>query len=486
METTRLHAQLVKRLANAGLTDYGAQFVASALSPADGSALKMPDERTCPSVVQRFIEEATVSAPSTGSWDCLIIKPPSDSIAAIIATKDAVTSPEEFNVAPAGSVTLQVLYNTNYTSLGVSASVVAGTIPDFASAVVLASELLFSQWRLGASSLTVTNTSSSLSDGGTVYASQYSRALPPTFGTFINGATAGPSSNQMLMTPCWAIDLPMSSSEMSKLAARGLYTTKAKHGAYVPCLPSGDDHPFVVPPSANLPFAREYAGGGTWGGGILAVNQALAESQGIEGTLRFLNGTTGSNGFVPWSVGNQASTTYGAPNSFFTSGVDTSVAWGVTLFEGLPADGTLSVKAVSTLEYIPLDVSPGRSFLTPAPMYDERAMAMLARLAAEQAHAYPAKDNFLGGLMSLIGRAASTLAGPVLSLFQNPGVRSAVSTVAQDTLKSVGSSAAAAAENALKRQVDKGKSQDSKERILKAERELAAAKAAIRGAERTV
>jgi hypothetical protein len=441
MDSTRLHSQLVKRLESSGISEHGSQFIAGALSPAEGSAVKMPDERTCPTVVQRFVQQETYTTPvPDASWDCLVLKPPSDAIAAIVVRKPSSTD-TPFNLMPSGGTSVDILFNTGYTAFPSASAVVAGTVPSWASTVVLSNELLFSQWRLGASSLTVTNTSSSLVDGGTVYAGQYQRELPYHMGTFYNDAIGGPGADSILTSPTWGVDIPMSGSEMSKLATRELYMAKAKEGVYIPCLPSGDDHPFVVAPSANFGLARNYAGGGTWGADMICVNQKVADSQSVLGTLRFIGGPDTTNGYVPWSYGNQATVDWGFPNTFLTSSLDTSVSWGVALFEGLPAEATLSVKGVTSIEYVPLSMSPGRSFLTPAPKYDAKAMAMLSELASQQAHAYPARDNFLGMLLPLIGRAAMAIARPIAGFLGHTGVKAA----ATEALTAGAKSAAAAA-----------------------------------------
>ncbi len=390
MQDSTYTAQVEAKLKALTLSPEGARWVMKALDPVRGGPQKIPDAVQVASLCPEYKSTLVINAPSgigTSNWDCLILLPPSDTVAAYYATNitgiDFSTSVASFN----GVLNVSTPAVTSSTLTGAAVSTGGGIWTNgVVSYRVAASPELPAMWRTSARSATVYATGSDLYNQGTVYAGQY--AVQP----YSLGAQAEANSGTSdVVYNLDGICVPLKEADMATMTPN-FYTTSAKEGVYTVHRMTGPAQRFVT---ATSP-ARWRSGDG------LNIVHSLVDPTNINSFAthipRFMQDDFSLvSPVVPPTAGRACSST-----SF-----DYNTTWGVIIFRGLHPSMSLTLKTVVGLELVPTPAAPSRQFISPPAKYDPQAMTAYYALANELPSCMASKHNFLGTILPAISAVAS-------------------------------------------------------------------------------
>lgn len=445
-----------------------------ALHPANPKIgrVAVPSGTTTSSTTAEIIKEYTVVAPSFFpgvSWDCLIVQPPSDTVAAVIFVKPSSRERWMFSAnsganfwqpgTAAGNgdlATVMFIGDSSTLFLGDTYTVQASfnALPGGIGTPVVRSLADYAvprmqdaarpaKWRTVSSSLTVYPVSSTVFDGGTITAgtfpvvTSYDESVAFTFHpapriTEPSGA-ATPYTPGALQ-PVYAnavMEVPLYTSEMLAVN-KGCYVAPAREGVYVPTRLGEVD--FVQPgchdtilegvyatpaPATGLPIngAVQTYGDPRW---YKSGRYNTSTSHVMTDIVMRVPGSFSTPTSPDQVSDQQISVIYSSmittstlvPLTFRQAGASTGISdqeVTVISLNGLPAQAAYTIKFVSVIERVPTPDSPSFPYIEPAPEFDPAALALYKELKYRMPQGYPASANAWGTILALIAKAAKVI-----------------------------------------------------------------------------
>lgn len=368
-----------------------AAWVMKALDPVRGGPEKIPDANQVSTLNPEYKTSMVINAPpgvGTSNWDALIIVPPSDTVAAFIATNvtgiDFGTTVASVNTYLANT-TVNMSADNQIRAGGFNTVTGAAVVPgNFRSAYSSEQPVA---WRTAARSMTCYSTGSDLYNQGTIYAGTYARRTIPNLAQALD--TGGPIQHVVVNTA--AVSLPLRESDMAAMTP-GFYASPAREGVYVVSRLTGP--------------AQEFSHA-----------QVPTQWRAVDGMVEYVNitDTTNANsltGMYPrFLQDNFVTMSPSVPPSSGTGCVSTSFddrcTWTVIIARALHPSQSLTLKSFVTLEIIPAAMAPSRQFVSPPAKYEPTALAAYYAIASEMPYAMPGKYNFLGAILPAISAVAS-------------------------------------------------------------------------------
>lgn len=434
-------SQLINDLTGRGISKDGATWLARAFHPpADElGPTFVPDETYRPCVPMVTRPTLTVSAPAgiepDASWDLCILALPGDGTGFAVCSAPAGY---DFATGALADATVQIVHSLPQVPVS---SVVWGSTLSTGSTVGYwcgAFETEHIAFRKTFASVTAYMTASSLYDGGTVTSAQV--AVPWTESGLISYPNQHGSTGRYPMSGTTTGFLPLTEAEITTQVP-GCRVAPAKEGVYLPLRLLGPTQPYVAQrplkgelvcssalPAAPAAFWRPAPASG------IGLNPA---SSATVPTVPILYSSVGADGVdlqVPWfnhAFGSVTNLTQGVLTEHNETGFD-RFATGVTIFRGLHAAATITVKGYFGYQLVPRETSPLRSLVVIPPPADEVALRMYYSVVQRMPIAYPARDNGLGmllpKLMSVV-RYVAPYVVPVLKDLAKKGVDAAAKAV---------------------------------------------------------
>jgi len=382
-------SQLEAKLRALTLSPAAAHWVSKALHPVSGATVQMPDAVQVSALVPEYKTNTVVSAPpglGAGlNWDCCIVLPPSDRIAAYV-----VTGAAGIDFRNTVGMTNQTIVHTGlYTT---TTGYLGGPVVDVATGNWLAAAHLEqarsvedpAMWRTVCRSGTVYATGSDLYNQGTIYAGQYARAVFPQSA----GVAVNPGAGNYVAYNVDHVELPLNEVDMAVMTP-SLYTAPAKDGVYTVHRLTGPSQEFV---------RKRSSASYEWPGGALQVLNCTRPTRYGCDTLHLLRFLEDSGHIVSPII---------PENVEGSSGFDACTTWGVIIVRGLHPQMSLTLKTVTGLEIVPGVTAPSRQFVKPPCKYEPTAIAAYYAIASEVADCMAAKHNFLGSLLPILSSVAS-------------------------------------------------------------------------------
>jgi len=386
---TAYTSQLESKLRSLTLSPSAAHWVAKALHPVAGATVQMPDAVQVSTLVPEYKTNTVIGAPpglGAGlNWDCCIVLPPSDRVAAYISS-----GASGIDFRSTVGLQSQTITHTGY-SLS-TGGLMSGPLYEnttgiwggFAHVEQAQSTEDPAVWRTVNRSGTVYATGSDLYNQGTVYAAQYARPVfPQPLGVAVN-----PGAGNYAVYNVDHVELPLSEVDMAVMTP-SLYTAPARDGVYTVHRLTGPAQEFV---------AKRASSGYEWPGGTQTMINYTRPTRSSSDTLtlvRFLQnfGQTVSP-IIPESLEG-------------SSGFDSRTSWGVVIVRGMHPQMSLTLKTVCGLEIVPGVSAPSRQFVKPPCKYEPTAIAAYYAIASEVSDCMAAKHNFLGTLLPILSQVAS-------------------------------------------------------------------------------
>jgi len=402
-------AVLASRLEKAGLTAASSEWLLKALSPASPncSGCMIPDSSCDAAATPESVVSFTINPLNAGTWDCLIIKPPTYPLLAI------------FVVAPAGfdftgdwggtGVGVGVLSTEPSTAavpqpLAAQFHSVGTTVISPLVTKALQPSTMPQKWRATARSSTEYLVASDLNNQGTVTSGQYpSRiaAYRPWVSFF---GTPNTNSTNYSME---SLQIPLNEADMTTLNPK-VRVAPAKQGVYQPIYNAGPTFEWAAPRplpgmGTDSVFGDTPLGGSgvIWfpsTGGVAPAGQPNPlVPTGLPVLLAPMD-TSAGFALDHWLQATVAVGTIGNPYSAGTSNEMT----GVSLYRGLSATASITLKMVLGVEIVPSVVSPIRPFVKTSIGDDPRAIQLYYELVRDLPQSYPASANFLNFVLSAV------------------------------------------------------------------------------------
>jgi hypothetical protein len=413
------YANLKQRLETAGVGGTSAEWLLKALSPAtpNGQGCQIPDMNAVSVATPEFVVSQTVSAPGAASWDCLVIKPPTYPLVAVVVAAPTGFAYDTTRWDSAGNVITIIQTENPLTAvtdtMNVSPVVSGAAVGAQSTATTLLPTTQPQRWRTAARSMTEYLVASDLNNQGTVTSGLYPARRMPMPGV-VWGLVPTALAYELNM-----LEVPLNEANMTNMNPK-VRVAPAKQGCYQPQYSAGPT--FEWAQAGAVPSLMSDWNSATNGKyyftlcpGFSATVQQLVGA-GLPGATVFSD-PAASTGQTTWMT-----TAFGSPllaSNPYTWGYDNMMT-GISIYRGLSASASITLKSVVSLEIIPGPESPIRQFAKPAIAHDIRALQLYAELVADLPHSYPATANFLGAVLS----AASALLPKVM-----PHVLSGVSSV---------------------------------------------------------
>lgn len=428
------------KLGKYGLSEAGKQWVSKALHPAFSkyAGVGVPDSCIQPTARPEYIREAVFGPPGdveATAWDMLVLMPPSNTIAAYVIRGPAGT---DFTVPWVTSgVTVSVVYwdALEQVQYQVYQYWVARYGTDLPGLEIMEGQTMASAharsspvaWRQTYRSCTAYLTASALSNGGTVTAGNY-----PAFGrvspmlSMLGDVDLGPPGTVIQTSYAAAatdITVPLTESAMS-VSNPKVFVGPAREGLYLPVSLEGPDVPWARPAIGYAMLHRNAVGQGT--GVVWGTSDRATE--GFRGNFIRWIANTSTFGVVGYGLHDPS----GLPlTGAISDGFDGGMV-GVQLWRNLaagPQGASVTFKFIVGHEVAVTPDSPIVTFVKPAPEMDLRALEAYFAIVQSMPQGYPASANSWGSILTMAGRALSTLF---------PGVASAVSSVARSVADGLG------------------------------------------------
>jgi hypothetical protein len=374
------------------LSQPAAAWVSKALHPVVGAPCQIPDAVQVSSLVPEYKTNTVVDAPSTlpvnTNWDCLMVFPPSDTIAAYVVTG---ASGIDFATTLGLSQRVITQSGTGFAGaaglLGVAFNRTTGANAGAGSYRAAAAVEHPAMWRHSARSATVYATGSDLYNQGTVYAAQYARQAEPAA---VGASLIIAGVPEYVAVNVDTVNLPLRESDMSVMTPN-MYTAAAREGVYTVHRLTGPAQEFTRPrcPTQWLDPSET------------AVNFAAYDPTSRTGTTQHVVRFEQDDAEFVSPILPPAS------EAWFSSGFDNHTSWGVVIFRGLHPLMSLTLKTVCNLEIVPDNSAPSRQFVRQACKYEPTAMAAYYAIASEAPNCMAAKHNFLGTLLPILSSVAS-------------------------------------------------------------------------------
>lgn len=443
-----LQTQIQNILSHTGITRDGRDWLVKALHPASpvDRLLGVPDGAVRMSTVPELLREVTVVAPGTVSWDCLVVTLNSDTVGALIFTRNTSTGYWQFWDAAnpfAGtndctsftSLKTGVYNNTGPTSggsvVGVPYTIATGVRnANFYAAGVddcyTADQP--SGWRTSAASTTVYMTASALYNGGTVTAGNfdaYQGVSEEAFSLLNAGGDTAVVSGRIYACAARAdFQIPMETSEMLALNP-GCFVGPASEGVYLPS--SSRNFDLAVSRPRNVLAQGLFTAGSTyWWTNVASTvgmyvndplrTSALARSWGgvrmVDSVYRkhdsIKTGELPERSTLSSFHSRALSDANFSGDASFVGGLSTGVDsrhTGIMLFTGLSPNASLTVKTVNVQELVPSQGAVSAEYLRSAPERDRVALDLYFETRARLPQAFPASYNSLGTILAAVKAA---------------------------------------------------------------------------------
>jgi len=396
--------QVIKdKLTASGLTVSASDWIIKALSPATptGKGCLIPDSSCAPVAVPEYVYSETIPAYGSGSWDLLLITPPT-----YPTLMYAVAAAAGFDYA---NTVWQPGTNCTIYTVNTEASTSALLVPNLMNALIWGSSSITPgtaytiepstqplMWRRAYSSLTAYLVASDLNNQGTITSGQYpGRVSKASVGQYVSSAPG-----LGIFHAYDLLEIPLNEVNMTAMNPK-VRVAPAKQGVYQPAYNKGPTFEWAAP--AGMPaLVMSLAGAFSSVPGIQAGGPTGAAAL---GSLVAPNDPTSSviqSGWLTALANTQANTVY-------SYGTDNTMT-GVSLWRGLSNGASVTCKVVVGLEIQAGPQSPIRQFNVPAADYEPRALQVYYDLVHDMPHTYPASSNFLNMVLS----AASALLPSVL------------------------------------------------------------------------
>jgi hypothetical protein len=386
---TAYTSQLESKLRALTLSPSAAHWVAKALHPVAGATVQMPDAVQVSTLVPEYKTNTVIGAPpglGAGlNWDCCIILPPSDRVAAYISS--GASGIDFRNTVGLQSQTIVHTGRSQTTSGLITGPIVTNATGVWGGLVSLEQAQSTEDpavWRTVNRSGTVYATGSDLYNQGTVYAAQYARPVfPQPLGVAVN-----PGAGNFVAYNVDHVELPLNEVDMAVMTPN-LYTAPARDGVYTVHRLTGPAQEFVPKRSSN---AYE------WPGGTQTVLNTTRPTRYASDTLTLIRFLQNFGQVVSPII---------PENLEGSSGFDGRTSWGVIIVRGMHPQMSLTLKTVCGLEIVPGVTAPSRQFVKPPCKFEPTAIAAYYAIASEVSDCMAAKHNFLGTLLPILSQVAS-------------------------------------------------------------------------------
>lgn len=411
---------LKDRLEKSGLTGNAAEWLLKAINPATpgASGILIPDASCDPVATPETVVSVTIPPFGGSNWDCLILKPPTYPLLAIVVTGPAGA---DFTNTWAGFTVTVV-----QTEPGTSSHDVVGQYQNYvmgaahSGSVQIASlspSTYPAKWRATARSATEYLVASDLYNQGTVTSGQYPPRIKQ-YKPWVVYGTPPDAYNYSFET----LQVPLNEADMTVLNPK-VRVAPAKQGVYQPIYNGG--------PTFQWATARELAASGTdvafgtgTGSGVLfypaSSQQTNPQAPAATPTLIAPLDTTNDLALESWMYGAQINWP-AAANNPYSWGTSNELC-GVSIYRGLSNNASITLKMVLAMEIVPTPTSPIRQFVKTAADCEPRAIQLYYDLIRDLPQSYPSSSNFLGAVLT----AARTLLPQLLPHI--PGAIDAVSS----------------------------------------------------------
>ncbi len=398
--------QVKARLEKAGVEGQAAEWLIKALNPATpgSSGTLIPDAACDPVATPEFVVSTTVNAPAGASWDCMIIKPPTFPLLAII-----VTGPVGTNFAASWTgLTVQVMQTEPATSAVLFATAaqqyIMGAVnstPVTVNAMTPSSFPL--RWRATSRSSTEYLVASDLNNQGTVTSGAYPTRLRPYRPWVVFAGVAPLSYNYKAML------MPLNESDMTTMNPK-VRVAPAKTGVYQPIYNAGPTFEWATA-DAQPPLGHDSNYGGVAGSHLLYMPSSLGSqpdtiAPAVVATIVAPQDTTTDFAIDGWATA--LVTAPVVPANPYTYGTSNELC-GVSIYRGLSASAAITIKVVLGLELVPMPTSPIRQFTKTSTTNDPRAIQLYYELVRDMPQSYPAASNFFSTIVSGISRLLPTV-----------------------------------------------------------------------------
>lgn len=397
--------KLERQIKSLGVSPQGERFLLKALyPPGNGTQVAIPDQTWHPTMRFDGRPSTSITGPPAlidgDSWDCMIIAPPGDALAAVIVTGQ---SPVDFSIASAVANTfVKALHNVPTTAASgnrtyhCTTRTAAGALTAF-TGVATSNPIGVDGFRSTYRGLTVHNTSSALYNGGTLYAAQV--MVPSVPSDTLLQSVRGAVNFTTSMTN---FNVPMDEDSMTQMCP-GTQATEAKDGCFLPLR--------LLGPAQD--FAREGNAYSKRTVGVGATYADLAVSIGTTSITPSYPTMPCSPVFTNGKV-NLAAPYWNSTMRNYTDTVDDAgydnVATGVVIIRGLHPNATFNLQMHVGLEVCLDATSAFRSLASASAPYDPVAIRAYYEIAARMPFSYPASYNSLGLLLPYLAKALAFVA----------------------------------------------------------------------------
>lgn len=408
------------RLERAGLSQNAATWLTKALSPATPTATgaMIPDSSTIPVATPEHIVTGTFGPPpgATGTWDCLVLKPPTYPTVAVVMCAPAGTDFRTIGNAIPGTYSVHVL-STEMSSSAVPQKESVAMWSASLTAPVLATTSCFTpsalplRWRATARSATEYLVASDLVNQGTVTSGLYPARYVITRPWDVSGTGITVNASWQ-----WSsFQVPLDEENMTAMNPK-VRVAPAKTGVYQPVYSNGPNFDWACPfPRASVLGTVNGTSGLTGYNWVTTSNPPSAPTWTVVGAnpgiIGFQDPTRPffNDKWLPASLNPDPLTGFLPDGVPYTWGTGNEMV-GISLYRGLNVQASLTVKVVLGLELVCSPSSPIRQFAVPPPPNEPNALQLYYDLVAEMPHSYPASANFLSAVVS----AAQTLLPMIL------------------------------------------------------------------------
>lgn len=443
-----LQTQIDRILSNTSISKDGRDWLVRALHPAAPCErlVGVPDGAVRMSTVPELLREITITAPGAVNWDCLVVTLNSDTVGALVFTRNSGAAWKFYDAAlpysgTSDSKSATVLKTGFYDVFGTdSGSLATGIGYTLATRIRDAALVPIgiddcrttddpSVWRTAAASTTVYMTASALYNGGTVTAGNFNafQGVSTDAYALVNppGLTAVATGRVFACAARADFQIPFETSEMLALNP-ACYVAPASEGVYIPCSFRNFDLA-VSPPRTRYTSGLFTAGTQWWtnvGGtsGCYSVDPLCVSGQNPStGGSRMVDSfyrrtDVAKSGDIPerngFSAFQSRALAAGAGgfdlDKDFVCGLSTGVdgrETSVILFTGLSASASLTVKTVNVQELVPNPGSASSEYIRRAPDRDTLALSLYQETRSRMPQGFPASFNSLGLIMGAIKAA---------------------------------------------------------------------------------
>jgi hypothetical protein len=390
-----------------------------ALSPATpaGNGCVIPDSSAVPVAVPEYVYSSTVNGYGAGSWDMLIITPPTYPVLLYAVTAAAGFDFASTQWQPGVNCAVKIIQaepttsavlngvNVNYMQLGAAPS--AGAT---GGGITLEPSTQPLKWRRAYSSLTAYLVASDLNNQGTITSGQY----PARIAQYQPGSARGASPNAYLSS-YELLEVPLNEANMTAMNPK-VRVAPAKQGVYQPAYNIGPTFEWACPrPMPSLMFDA---------GSV--VNPFVYFPTLVSTAYQFSQQTAALHSFlVPMDpTTNRVQDSYFATNDGaggtlpYTYGSDNTMT-GVSIWRGLDKAASVTLKVVVGLEIQVSPTSPIRQFVVPAGDYEPKALQLYYDLVHDMPHTYPASSNFLQAVLGAVRTLLPSVLPHVSSIIQS-------------------------------------------------------------------